>query len=466
MHISNGTIIGLALVAWLGAGCSTYKNQVKSTTSAWTSGQPELAAKQFGEKAVKKGESKDSIIWHLEAGAAYRAVGNYTNSNQHLEAAAAKIEQYEQEAKVKVANEAAAIMSNQQNLPYRGKTYDKIMLHTYRALNYLAEGEAEKAGPELIRAYQRQQDAVEENARRIEKAKEAEEQSKEKEQVEKAKEDPNFSASIDGVTKDLEGFKFYADYVNPFTVYLNGLYFLHAGAGGADLERAIKSFDRVVEVAGENKCVQADIASANAALTGQTPDPCTYVIFETGQAASLDELRIDIPIIVSKVSYVGAAFPKLAFHNGQCPQLTLTAGEAQEVTEPLASMDSIIALDFKNEFPTIVTKTMVSTIAKAVAAYAVNDAASKQDSVVGLFAQLATAVTQAAVNIADTRSWTTLPKEFQIARIPTPTDRKLTLTPAGGAPVEVNLLDGSVNVVCAKSITATSPLLVSQFKLK
>ena len=122
--------------------------------------------------------------------------------------------------------------------------------------------------------------------------------------------------------------------------------------------------------------------------------------------------------------------------------------------------------DFKNEFPVIVTKTLVSTIAKAVAAYAVNKAASQQDALVGLFAKIGTAVAQAAVNIADTRSWTTLPKEFQVACIPTPADRKLTLSASGGVPVEVNLLDGTVNMVYAKSILATSPLLVNQFKLK
>lgn len=460
------SFIAAAAAMLLGAGCSTYKNQAQSMTSAWTAGRPDVAAKEFGDKANKEGESKDAVVWHLEAGAAYRAAGNFPESNKHLEAAQAQIEKYEERAKVSVGNEAGAIMSNQQNLPYEGKSYDKIMLHTYKALNYLAQGDAEKARPEIIRAYQRQQDAVEENARRIEKAKEAEAQSKEKDKVEKAKADQKFSGQLDGVTKDLEGFKFYADYVNPFTVYLDGLFFLHAGAGGSDLEHAVKSFNRVIEVAGENKFVQADLANATNAVAGQSPGPCTYVIFETGQAASLDQVRIDIPIIVTKVSYVGAAFPKIVRHYGEAPALSIKAGEAQETTAPLASMDSVIALDFKNEFPVIVTKTVVSTVAKAVATYAINEAASHSDAWVGLLTKVATAAAGMAVNIADTRTWTTLPKEFQVARIATPADRKLTLSVGSGAPVDVNLVDGEVNVVYAKSITATTPLLVSQFKLK
>ena len=71
-----------------------------------------------------------------------------------------------------------------------------------------------------------------------------------------------------------------------------------------------------------------------------------------------------------------------------------------------------------------------------------------------------------ALNIADTRSWTTLPKEVQVACVPTPADRRLVLTVPGNAPVEVALVDGSVNVVCVRSMSPGSPLLVSQFKLK
>ena len=460
------TLLTAALVALVGAGCATYKDQSKTMTGAWGGGRQDIAAKEFGAKADKKGNSKDGVIWDLEAGASYRAIGDYTNSNRYFDKAVTQIEVYEAKAKVRVGNEFAAIMSNQQNLPYEGKSYDKIMLHTYRALNYLALGDSERARPEIIRAYQRQQDAVDENAKRIEKAKEAEEQSKEKEKIEKARADPKFSAALDDATKDLEGFKFYADYVNPFTVYLDGIFFLHAGTGGSDLERAIKSLNRVIEVAGDNKFVQADLQAATNALTGQSPSGCTYVIFETGQAASLGQLRIDIPIIVTKVSYVGAAFPKLERHTGEAISLAVKAGDLLETTVPLASMDSIVALDFKNEFPVIVTKTMISTIAKAAAAYGVNEAASQGSDIGGLIAKIGTAIAQAAVNIADTRSWTTLPKEFQVARIPMPADRKLTLSAAGGSPVEVNLLDGTVTVVYVKSITATSPLLVSQFKLK
>jgi hypothetical protein len=321
--------------------------------------------------------------------------------------------------------------------------------------------------PEIIRAYQCQQDAVEDNKQRIEKAQEAAQKSKDSAYIEKTKANPKFDECQQTVLKEIEGFSFYADYVNPFTVYLDGLYFLHAGVDGSDLERARKSLSRVFELTGSNKFIQADLQLAENGGNAK-PSPCTYVIFETGQAASRDQIRIDIPIIIIKLSYVGTAFPKLALHNDHASELTVKAGDVEEKTLSLASMDSVVALDYKNEWPVILTKTLISTVAKAVADYAVNDAVSKStDNIfVKLGARVATAAIQASVNIADTRSWTTLPKMFQVARIATPPDRKLVLSTSSAAPVEVALMDGVVNVVHVRSITANAPLLVNQFKLK
>ena len=42
-------------------------------------------------------------------------------------------------------------------------------------------------------------------------------------------------------------------------------------------------------------------------------------------------------------------------------------------------MDSVIGLDFKNEMPMVITKTIASTVVKGVAAYAANQAAGQQN---------------------------------------------------------------------------------------
>jgi hypothetical protein len=90
---------------------------------------------------------------------------------------------------------------------------------------------------------------------------------------------------------------------------------------------------------------------------------------------------------------------------------------------------------------------------------------SDQNAALGFLGGLAMTAVNASTNIADTRTWLTLPKEFQYARLATPADRKLTLT-AGTQTKTITLDPGAVNVVYVKSVSTSSPLLVSQIILK
>jgi hypothetical protein len=459
-------LLSAAVIGLLATGCRTYEQQNR-VIQYWQQGSLPSAAAEATKMADQNANNKDAIVWRLEQGAVLRGAGKYEASNQAFDTAQGKIDQYAQEAKVKLGNEAGALLSNLANLPYTGRAYDGIMLNTYRALNYLQLGELEKVRPELIRAYQRQQDAVTDNQRRIEKVQGEAAQSKDKATMDKAQADPKFKSQMQGAYTDLDNLKAYANYVNPFTVYLDGLFFMANAADASDLERAHKSLERVAGFADGNDYVKQDLAALDNLMKGKPLPPTTYVIFETGCAPLRGQIRIDIPIIVTKVSYVGAAFPTLKPQGNYVPSLTVTANGTNATTSLVASMDSVIGLDFKNEMPVVIAKTIAATVTKAVAAYGVNEAANQQDAVLGFISQVATAGYQMAVNIADTRTWTTLPKEFQVCRISTPPDRKIDLAPVDGLKkTSVTIADGTVNIVYVKSITATSPLLVTQMKLK
>jgi hypothetical protein len=451
------------------SGCRTYQQQNKFA-EPWHRGDLETAEKKVTAIAKKKAKGKDGIIWQLEQGAILRVRGKYEESNKAFELAEQRIDRYAEEAKVKLGSESAAMFSNQANLPYRGRGYDGIMLNTYRALNWLALNERDKARVEIIRAHQRQQDAVEENKRRIEKAQEDLEGEKERRRIQSAQEDPRVKDSLGKAYSNLDKLELevYADYVNPFTVYLDGLLYWTQATGSSDLERARKSFERVVAFAPGNRFVQADLEAVEAATRGETEGRVTYVIFETGRAPVRDQVRIDIPIIFAQVSYVGAAFPTLTFQDDHLKSLTVQADGASQSTERVASMDAIIGSEFDRELPIIITKTIAAAVVKGAASYAANQVANQQGGdVIGLLSQITTAVYQLAVNIADLRTWTTLPKEFQVCRIPTPADNKVELLrPGTGQRVSVTLDEGLVNLIFVRSITAHGPMFVSQMILK
>ena len=563
------TLFFAVVAGLLATGCSTYKDQNR-VIKYWRQGDLTNAVVEATKMADKNAKNKDAIIWRLEQGAVLRGAGKYQDSNVAFDKAQEKIDQYAQKAKVRVGQDAGALMSNQANLDYEGRSYDGIMLNTYKALNYLQLGEPDKARVELIRAYQRQQNAVEENKKRIEKVQAEAAKSKDKKTMDKAEKDPKFKAKMQGAYATLDTLKAYADYVNPFTVYLDGLYFMANAADASDLERAHKSFDRVVGYNPDNPYVKQDLAAVDGVMQGKPLTPTTYVIFETGCAPVRDQIRIDIPTFIPKSPYAGAAFPTLKPQGNYLPSLTVTANSplvtadtvttassttvtpnatpltagsttattsdtnttvssttttagdtnatvtstttttsdtnttvtsttaptgntnltaasttttttssttttassTTATTSPIASMDGVIGLDFKNELPVVITKTIASTITKAVAAYAINQAASQQGNsegaaIIQLVALISTVVYQAAVNIADTRTWTTLPKEFQVCRFPTPPDRKIVLeTPNGIQKIPVTIGDGTINIVYVKSIAGTNALLVTQMKLK
>jgi hypothetical protein len=459
-------VLPLVGAGLLSTGCQTYKDQ-NNIITFWHQGDLTNAYVAAIKQADGNANNKDAIVWRLEEAAVLRAAGRYEDSNRAFDQAQEKIDDYAQKAKVRLGQEGGALLSNQANLDYEGRSYDGIMLNTYKALNYLALGLPDSARPELIRAYQRQQDAVDDNKRRIEKTQEEAAKNKNHARMSQAENNPRLQSQMQGSMSAISDVKVYADYVNPFTVYLDGLYFMANAADSSDLERAHKSFERVVSFADGNDFVKQDLATVDDIIAGKPLSPTTYVIFETGCAPIRDQIRIDIPILVSRVSYVGAAFPTLKPQGNYQPTLTVTTAGTHCNTAMVGSIDGVIALDFKNELPVVITKTIAATITKAVAAYAANEAARQAGGDLGgLLMQVSTAVYQMAVNIADTRTWTTLPKEFQVARVPTPADRKIDLTTPNGMNTSVTVIDGTINVVYVKSITSGTPLLISQFKLK
>jgi hypothetical protein len=170
---------------------------------------------------------------------------------------------------------------------------------------------------------------------------------------------------------------------------------------------------------------------------------------------------------VSDVPYVGAAFPTLKLQDGHLPSLNVAAGGTNETTVLLSSMDSLVGRAFKDELPTIITKTLISTAVKAAASYGVSKGVENQSVWAKLLIKAVIAIAQASVNIADTRTWNTLPKEVQFCRIPTPADRKIELSGPSGVPkAAIILCDGTVNLIHVRSVSATNALLVSQIKLK
>src|SRR5271170_2694054 len=240
-----------AVAGLLATGCKTYQEQ-NHVIQYWQQGRLTNAVVEATKMADKNAGNKDAIIWRLEQGTVLRANGQYDDSNKAFDTAQEKMDDYAQKAKIRLGQETGALLSNQAGLDYEGRAYDGIMLNSYKALNYLALGEPDKARPELIRAYQRQQDAVEDNKKRIQKVQDEAAGNRDSAAINRAQNDPGLQSKIQGAYANLDQLRAYSPYVNPFTVYLDGLFFMTEAADGSDLERARKSFERVAAFAPNN----------------------------------------------------------------------------------------------------------------------------------------------------------------------------------------------------------------------
>ncbi len=444
--------------------------------AAWQAGNTRAAATEAARQAASA-PARDALLWRLEQGAILSDSGDAAGGLQAFAAAEEMVNRFEAEAQVRLGSEFLTLLSNQATLPYRGRAYEKVLLNTYKALNQLELGQPEAARVELNRALRRQQDAVHENRRRIEAAQEAaararagqltgpDGQPRTPYDVDRALRDPVFADATQAELARLDARLLpYADYVNPFTVFLDGLFFAHQAVDNTDVERALKSFERVLGMS-PGRHVAADYAMVERMANGEPAEIVTYVLFATGSAPVREEVRFDIPLfLVSSTPYIGAAFPRLRFRDRFIPELTArTRDGTARTTELLCSMDAVIARDFRNEWPELVIRTLLTTATKAVAGKALQDS-FRDNSAAQALAWMANLTWQLATNQADLRSWTSLPKHFAYLRLPTPEDGALTLH-VGSATRELQVAPGRTNVVLVRSVNDHAPPLIRQFTL-
>ena len=467
---THSVIICLLLIS---TGCQTYTDQSKIAVSLWENGDIAGAEAEFSRLSEKKAGTKDHVLYKLETGLVHRDNGNTDLSQTSLQSAEDRISDYENKGLISLSQtsmEAGTYMSNQANRPYVGRSYDKTMLHVYKALNFWKTSDdehKENVRPELMKGKKRQEESLEANRREVERAKQEELLHKDQQNVSMARQDQAFTAQVANIQSDLSHLKDYDDFANPYLELLISLYYTHHGVGQTDRETAAVALKRLKGMVGESLAAWEEQEAVLESLSsGASLKPKTILLFESGRIASLEQIRIDIPIIINNVSYVGAAFPKLVFHDNFYSSLMIHANGESHGVSLVCNLDALAAHDYKKEFPVMLTRTIISTVAKGVAAYAMNKAASEQDAMVGLFMRLGTAIAQAAVNIADTRSWSVLPKKVYFAQFDTPDNGAISIATSDGKfTSDVVLTQNKNQLVIVRSINQDIPPMVDVFDL-
>jgi uncharacterized protein len=412
------------------AGCSTYSAHSPLIRQA-------MEAQDY-EKAIKLtdkiSQSSSELLYCYELGTIQHEKGDYAQSNVTFQRA----EQVFDELYTKsVSREAGALLVNENISQYRGDAFEAVLVNYYQILNYLFLNQTADALVECRKLNQKLQ-----------------------------------------LLHDA-GETYFVD--DPFLQYLTALVYERGG----EVESAEVSYRRACQLYDSDSTLVCPPslhcdAAANALRVGdkaqaaeyekhaQCPPPAAgqgrvLVLVETGAVARKMEASITLPIFNNdRYTNQSAYSYQLAQRAGQqydprivkywlhvalpvvqedpplntravvrATALATTAAEPR--TDKPIEVNSVYVEDldyqanraYKEKQGTV----FLRAIARALAKYLASDAASQQDTALGSLVNLLGAVTERA----DTRSWTTLPRAIQAAR--------LDLDP-GKYKIDVDIVDG------------------------
>ena len=422
------------------AGCATVRVPLQTFDAALAAGDTERAREIAGTNAGANPSPRE-LLWVLQTGAMDRILQRYEASNSAFDRAEQAFAHYDQQLWAgRSAQTAGGLLINDTALPYTGRSYDRIMVNTYKALNFAVLGDRANARVEFNRALQRQSDAKQIFARQTEELRQtiAAEEARygQYRMVDRSLNSGRLDRALSDKYRNLDSLAVYADFVNPFTTYVAGLYFWLSG----DRDKAVDILKEAYAMSGRHPVVADDFRRAD---RGIAPSGEVWVIFENGLAPRRAEVRIDLPILIeaAPVYYVGAAFPELLPGREAYPFVTVESDSGSPVsTESIADMDAVIYTDFKKELSAITAREVARAALKTYFQYEMRERYGTGGGIIA-------GIYQAATTRADLRMWSALPTDFQLAHLRMPHDRKVVVQPAGGTRFPINIPDDCRNVI-------------------
>ncbi|MBQ6470694.1 MAG: hypothetical protein IJJ33_01800 [Victivallales bacterium] len=442
----------LLATAFLLIGCGSV-GKYRQAESLYYAGQYAQAAQSIDNREI----SSNAVLAQLYAGSSWLMAGNPANALTSFRRAEQGMEIQDQ-----TLNWGNA---------YLARTYDGIQMQTYQGLAMLAQGQSDNARVAFNRLEERQGKASRRNQAAIRK------RQQETANVRNSQNNAQAASSVDSALNDsrnqakiaeynhlLDTWGAYADYENPASRFLSGLYrmFYRETGDASDAEKAAFQMRLAYGMTNSPVAQQAYVlaeALANGhdeqgkAFTQANIDNYVAVIFENGLGPEKKEWRFDLFIPYWRPLYAGIALPYLVKRPVAHPHLTLGDGSAQiGVTQPLCDVDRIVATEFRQEMPSIVAAAVTSAVIKVVLQAVISNGVAKHNNnLAGFLTGTVGSVLAAATTHADIRHWNLLPKEYQVALLPKPTSGTLTLgTPAGTALFNVTLPQQGPAIVFVK----------------
>ncbi|MFN3587218.1 MAG: COG3014 family protein [Moraxellaceae bacterium] len=415
-----------------------YPGQAAGWQRALDAGQPDSAI-----AVLEKKNGADRLLYRQEQGRVAQLADKPETSRTAFDDAIAAYQQREARAVISASASlasGASLLTNDNAIPYEGSLYERVFVHQYQALNFLAAGDATGALVEVRRANQIQNQALAQKENTVDKAREdAERKGLDTERY------ANYFSSM-----DLAAGRVKTGFQNAATFYLSALIYEAVGEHNS----AYIDYRKALELVPDNPYVQRDVVrtglrsgmdevqklaqSLGGRQIAPKPGEGELVIYlEEGYVPA--KTAISIPIWTSK-TINQLSFPVYDGNvSAPSPMVVTVNGQTLE-TALLVDTRALAVRTLKDEIPGMLARAFLRLLAKQEMQRQLlqNDSTG----LMGLAAGLYSLVTDAA----DLRSWLTLPGSGQVLRLPLPAGSHTVSLP-GLAPLPVEVRNGRPTLV-------------------
>lgn len=114
------------------SACATYYQKQANFQKRFAEGKIE-AAQSYLESQKKEAEKKDRLLYFLDRGVVEHMLGNYKESNFYFEEAYI----FTQDFRKSFSGDFVEMVANPMLRPYRGEDFEVVLIHFYKALNFI-----------------------------------------------------------------------------------------------------------------------------------------------------------------------------------------------------------------------------------------------------------------------------------------------------------------------------------------
>ena len=362
-------------------GCATSAQKSAGMRDMLAHGRPDHALME-----VEKDAETDDVMVNMNLGILRAMNGKFEASNTALEIAKNKIQEL---YSTSVTEQAAAVLVNDETISFDGDRYEQVLVHAYKALNYVALGDLDAARVEIL-----QSDA------------------KMMEWGDSPEEDP-FMRYLAGIVFEALGEKDDAMvwYRNAIKVY-KATKSRHGLNIPTQLKKDLLRLLAEAKLWGEYKDTKKRLGMSNWKPLKNKGKGEVILIMNNGLTPQRDQMIMTqhSPVMAGEIKIALPTYPNPPAY---VDQMRVSANGRSTIMETVENIDGLARAALDDDIAAITVRAVARAVAKKTTEKELGDNGGAYAG----FMQLGMMIMNQATEIADTRGWNTLPQEIQISRL-------------------------------------------------